>query len=248
MRIREVVALVVLVVPAGAHAQRLPFPGSGRRGPAQPVPLSPTPAPIARQMVYRRLPISVESYPLISHVEAPGLNGVGNTAAWTSLGAGTRLEYRLTPILSATADLTSSLPGSPLLVQTAELGTRIGPERSERRLYPFLDVRGAYIAAYNGELGSAAADQFVGSVTPNAYGPQYSHGFGGVVGVGMEYAVTSTLSLTTAGSVMRSRLTPHDFTATNGVSSFGMTEYRYTIGLKYNPVRRMVMPAFGDLR
>lgn len=246
MRVRAVVAIVLMLLPAGASAQRFPLPGAGRRGPAQPVPLSPQPEPIARALAYRRLRVSVESYPLISYVRAPGFAGDGRTSAWTSFGGGTRGEYRLTPHASATLDLTSSFAGSPVLVQTAEIGTRLSPERSERRVYPFVDVRIGYISAYDRSLGAIGNDPYVIPISQGVYGARYSNGFGGVAGIGMEYALTRSLSLTTAGSVMRSHMTAHDFASTQAVvPSFAMTSYRYTIGVKYSPVR-LVMPSERD--
>jgi hypothetical protein len=185
------------------------------------------------------LNLSVESYPLVSYIDAPGLASDGR-GAWTSLGAGTRAAYRLTPHVAATMDLTSSLAGSPLTVQTVELGTRLGPERSEQRWYPFVDIRAGYVAAYNSGLGSFVDNPF--TPTAGAYGVRYSHGFGAVAGVGMEYALTNTFSLTSGASVLRSRMTSQDFIGTSNVlPSFALTAYRLMLGVRYNPVR-MVIP------
>jgi hypothetical protein len=238
MRVRAVIAIGLLLVPAMASGQRVPMPRIGGTRPGQPVPLSPQPEAIARAIAYRRLNLSVESYPLISHVEAPGIAGVGSTSSWTSLGAGTRASYRLTPQVAATLDLTSSLFGSPMTVQTVEIGTRLGPERSERRLYPFVDVRAGYVAAYNSGLGSFVDNPY--SPTP-AYEFRYSHGFGGVAGVGMEYALTQSFSLTSGASVLRSHMTSNDFTGTSAVvPSFALTSYRIMLGIRYNPVRMFI--------
>jgi hypothetical protein len=239
MRVRAVVAIGLLLLPASASAQRVPLPRIGGAHPGQPVPLSPQPGAIARAIAYRRLNLSVESYPLISYVEAPGLASYGHSA-WTSLGAGTRASYRLTPHVAATMDLTSSLLGSPLTVQTAEIGARLGPERSERRLYPFLDIRAGYVAAYNSSLGSLVNDPFYPAPS-GTYAIRYSYGFGGVAGVGMEYALTNTFSLTSGATVLRSHMTSHDFTGTSAVvPSFALTSYRLMLGLKYNPVRMFI--------
>jgi hypothetical protein len=240
MRVRAVVALGLLLLPATASAQRVPLPRIGGGRPGQPVPLSPQPAEIARAIAYRRLNLSVESYPLISYIDAPGIAGAGRTSTWTSFGAGTRASYRLTPHVAATMDLTSSLFGSPLTVQTVEIGTRLGPERSERRLYPFVDIRAGYVAAYNSGLGSFIDNPNYPS-TAGAYGIRYSRGFGGVAGAGMEYALTNSFSLTGGASVLRSRMTSHDFTGTSAVvPSFALTSYRLMLGLKYNPVRMFI--------
>jgi hypothetical protein len=238
MRARAVVALGLLLLPATATAQRVPLPGIGGSRPGRPVPLSPQPEAIARQIAYRRLNLSVESYPLVSYVDAPGLASNGHSA-WTSLGAGTRASYRLTPYVAATMDLTSSIVGSPLTVQTVEIGTRLGPERSEERWYPFVDIRAGYVAAYSSALGYFADSPFTSTV--GASGVRYSHGFGGVAGVGMEYALTNTFSLTSGAAVLRSRMTSHDFIGTsNAVPSFALTSYRLLLGLRYNPVRMFI--------
>jgi hypothetical protein len=240
MRARNVVMIGVLLLPAVSSAQRMPQPRIGGRTPAQPVPLSPQPAPIARSTAYRRLNLSVETYPLVSYIQAPGMAGAGGASAWTTLGAGTRAEYRLSPLVSATMDVTTSFLGSPMHVQTAELGARFRPDRSERRLYPFIDVRAGFISAYNARLGTITDSPF-GFPTPQlTYGTLYSRGVGGVAGAGVEYTLTETFSLTTGGSVLRSQMSSQDFTGNTAVvPSFALTSYRYTVGLKYNPVRTL---------
>ena len=244
MRIRAVVAIVSLLLPAALSAQRVPLPGS-RRGPARPAPLPPQPGPIATELAYKRLRLTVESYPLISYVQSSGFAANGPTA-WT-FGAGTRADYRLTPKVSATLDLTSSFLGGPAITQTAELGTRVHPERSERRVYPFVDFRIGYISAYNKNPDTFVADPFIDPAAQGSYA-QYSRGFGAVGGVGMEYALTRSFSLTTAASVMRSRMTPHSLEGVQtGPRHYTMTSYRYTLGISYNPVR-LIRPAETNLR
>ena len=241
MRVRAVIAIGLLLLPPAASAQRLPLPriGIGGRHPGEPVPLSPPPAPVARAIAYRRLNVSIESYPLISHVDASGGVGIGRPTSWTSFGAGTRASYRLTPQIAATMDLTSSLFGGPMTVQTAEVGTRLGPERSERRLYPFVDLRVGYVSAYDAGLGSFVDNNYYPPV--GAGGVRYSRGFGGIAGVGMEYALTYTFSVTGGASLLRSHLTSSDFAGTSAVPSFALTSYRLMLGVRYNPVR-MVIP------
>lgn len=238
MRIRAVVALAMLLLPGVSSAQHFPRPRIGP-DPARPAPLpGRTPEPIARALAYRRLRLSIESYPLVSYVQSQGLSADGRGTAWTMIGGGTRAEYRATRFVSATMDLTSSFLGSPVRVQTAELGVRLRAERSERRLYPFVDARVGYVSAFNASLGTIS-DAPYGYPTPRgAYGVRYSRGFGGIAGAGVEYTLTRTISLTTAASVMRSRLTAHDIEPGQaGMPNFGMTSYRYTLGIKYNPVR-----------
>lgn len=240
MRFRAVVAIVSLLLPAGASAQRFPLPGTGRPRPGEPVPLPRQPEPIARELAYRRLRLSVESYSLISYVQSPGFTGDGRVSAWTTFGGGTRAEYRLTRLASATLDITSSFVGGPAISYTAEIGTRLRRERSERRMDPFVDLRLGYISAYNRELGSFVNDPFGYPTAQPSSLPSYSTGFGGVAGVGMEYWLTRTLSLTTAGSVMRNQMTARDFQgARPETPSYAMTSYRYTLGFKYNPVRTL---------
>ena len=238
MRTRVVVAMVsLLLLPAELLAQRVPMP-IGRRGPATPAPLPPAPEPIARELAYRRMRVSIESYPLASVIQSSGFSRDGRAETWATLGAGTRAEYRVTRFVSGTLDLTSSLVGGPVMVQTAELGARVRPERSERRWYPFVDARVGYVSAFHGGLGDFVDENF-GYPTPRgAYGARYSRGFGGVAGAGVEYALTRTFSLTTAGSIMQSRLTAHDFTGAQAADpNFGMSAFRYTIGVRYNPIR-----------
>src|SRR5438270_7858792 len=126
MRVRFIAMGALLLLPAAANAQqRVSRPRIGGRRPEEPVPLSPQPTPIGREIAYRRLNLSVESYPLITRIEAPALSADGRVSGWTAFGAGTRASYRLTPHIAATLDLTSSLLGSPVTVQTAEIGTRL---------------------------------------------------------------------------------------------------------------------------
>lgn len=248
MRIRAVVAIALLLLPAASSAQRFPLPGLPRRGAGRPEERPPRqPEPIARALAYRRWRLSVESYPLISHVQSPSFTVSGRRSSSTSFGGGTRAEYLLTPQVSATLDLTSSLFGSPLHVQTAEMGTRLRPERTERRAYPFVDLRVGYISAFDSRVGPIAIDEPFGvPVAVGMYGARYSRGFGGAAGVGMEYTLTRSLSLTTAASVMRSSMTAHDYQGFQTNSpGFGMTSYRYTLGVKYNPVR-MIIPSGTD--
>jgi hypothetical protein len=246
MRVRAFVAIVSLLLPAISSAQRLPVPGTaGRRGPAQPVPLSPQPEPIARAVEYQRWNLSIESYPLVSFVRAPGLSADPNVSGWSSIGAGTHAEYRLMPFMSGTLDVTTSIFGGPAYVSTAELGTRIRPDRSlDRRVYPFVDARFGYIMTSDRGLSSSGEDPFGNPRIPGSEGVRYARGWGGIAGAGVEYDLTRTLSLTTSASLLHTRLTSHDFRSTGPVDpTFAMRAIRYSIGLRYNPVR--VLKAVG---
>jgi len=240
MRRGALVAMVALLLPAEVSAQRLPLPG--RRGPARPAPLPPQPEPIARNLAYKRMRLAVESYPLISHVRAPEFASGGLAGSWTSFGTGTRADYRVTRHVSLTMDLTSSFAGGPLDVHTAELGTRLRPERSDRRAYPFVDLRAGYILSSRGYFDPITED-YGYHTSPNGNSFRYSEGVGAVAGVGMEYTLTRTLSLTTAASVMTNRMTMHSLVGPGpNERSYGMTLYRYTVGIRYNPVRVVRLP------
>src|SRR5690349_17499705 len=146
MRARVLAAMVVLMLPSALSAQRIHLP-IGRRAP-RPEPLPPQPGPIARENAYRRWRLSVESYPMVSYFQASGF------PSWVSFGAGSHADYLINRHVSATLDMTSSLIGSPSVVSTAELGTRLHPEWAEHRLWPYVDLRVAYISIYNRQLGT----------------------------------------------------------------------------------------------
>jgi len=249
MRARTFAVIASLVIPTLAQAQRIPDAGTiRRRGPAQPAPLPPQPEPIARAVAYKRWNLSIESYPLVSWVRAPGYSADGSVSGWTSVGAGTRGEYRLAPNVSATLDLTSTLFGGPANVYSAELGARFRPDRSERRLYPFIDARFGYIATSSADFSSSYQDPFGTSAIRGVNAPSYSRGFGAIVGTGAEYDLTSTLALTTSISALRTRLTSHVLQSGQFVDpSFTMTAVRYSIGIRYNPIQILKAVGPGQL-
>ncbi|HEY2378668.1 MAG TPA: hypothetical protein VGH98_21990 [Gemmatimonadaceae bacterium] len=240
---RAAIAMFSLVLPAVLSAQRIavPLPVTTPR-PARPAPLPPQPTPIAQDLAYRRLRLSVESYPMVSSFSAPGYASDGRFASWRSFGTGTRADYRLTRYLSATLDMTSSFLGGPALVETAEVGTRVGRPREGGRFYPFADLRAGYIAAFTKNAGSIVG--VYGGPTPQgSYVASYSHGIGGIGGAGFEYAFTRMLSLTTELSVMQSGMQTHAFEGPIITDRhFGMTTIRYTLGLRFNPVRYVRTP------
>ncbi len=237
MRIRVAVVVAALLLPAGVSAQVLPLPLPGRRPhPGAPQPMPPEAGPIARELHYTRLRISVESYPLLSFVQSSGFAN-GGSSTWASLGAGTRAEYRLTHFMSATLDLTSSMLGGPVDLNTAELGTRFGRPRTERRLEPFADLRVGYASATSPELGSYMNDPIGYPIPHGSYGSRYSSGWGGVAGIGAEYGLTRTFSLTSELLATHSRMSAHDVLSTVAQPDYGITSVRYVLGIKYNPVR-----------
>lgn len=230
MRIRTLTAAALLLLPSVAEAQVRPRVGG--RHPGQPVPLSGQPEVIARSLALTRSRYSVETYPLISRVSTPGV------AAYTSLGTGTRLDWRLTPYMSWTFDLTGSYLGGPAIAETAELGMRFRSDNWEQRIRPFADVR----------VGIEHARESFSQGTPLGIGPasglagtsRYSRGFGAVAGAGIETSITNTFALTSAVSVLRTNMETYRMT---GVSvpvpgdDFRMTTYRLAVGVRYNPVR-----------
>jgi hypothetical protein len=240
---RIAIAIVSLLLPAALNAQRIPLP---RPRPARPAPLPPQPAPIANDLAYRRMHLSIESYPMISYFHAPGYASNGLMPSWTTFGIGTRADYRLTRNLSATMDMTSSFLGGPALVQTAELGTRVGRERSYAKFYPFADLRVGYVGAFTSNPYSI--DGIYGGPTQQgSVVASYSHGFGGIGGLGMEYALTRMVSLTTELSIMQSGMKTHAFDGPVITDRhFGMTSARYILGVRFNPVR--AIRTGGDAR
>ena len=240
------VATGALLSPADLSAQRLPLPGITKR-PGRPADLPPQPTPIARELQYRRWRLSVESYPLVSFVQAPGLSFNHAMPSFATFGTGTRADYLLTRNISATYDMTASIVGGPAHTYSGELGTRLHPEWAEHRLHPYVDLRAAYLVAYDSRLGTSAypfTDPFVSDQTV----VRYSRGFGAVGGVGVEYPFTARWSLTTAGSVFNGRMRAHDFDAPSGLGSFRLTSFRYTLGVRYTPIR-IVQSALGtDIR
>jgi hypothetical protein len=103
MRIRAIVAIVVLLLPAGLSAQRVPRRVTEKRGPARPAELPPQPGPVARVLEYKRWYVrshfSMESYPLVSYIQSGRFAADGRTS-WTTFGAGTRIDYRVTRFVS----------------------------------------------------------------------------------------------------------------------------------------------------
>lgn len=234
MRARSVVAIALLLVPVALSAQRIPMRVGGRRPRPE---LPPQPGSVAREMAYKRLRVAFESYPMVSRIEAPGSTAPAFDS-WTSFGMGTRASYRLSRYSAATLDMTSTIYGGPSLTQTAELGMRFGPQRSEARWYPFLDVRGGWVSSFDSFY--TPVDQLSGISVSST---RYSQGFGTVGGGGLEMAITRRFSLTTAASVMRSTVHAMAFRNSQpGPDHYTMTAYRYSIGLRYNPVRYMKTP------
>lgn len=233
MRIRLATALVLLALPGLAEAQRR-FPWFGRgRGDGREMP--PVPGQISRELSYRRLRYSIESYPFITTIRAPGFTAPGALSKWTSFGLGEHLSYRISPWFAAAVDVTSAQIGGNAATETIELGARFGPERWNHRVHPFVDTRIGWLRAYDGWFGGST---FAVSTPTSMQEPKYGEGFGGVVGVGAERSVTSTLSLTTAFAYSRNRLDTRAINPGTSVRErYTLTARRYIIALRWNPVR-----------
>jgi hypothetical protein len=115
----------------------------------------------------------------------------------------------------------------------------------DQALRPFFDVRAAYMHMYD-----LYAIPIAGSVSGRGLNHQfvqearYSRGFGSVVGAGLEYSLTRSLSLTTALTAMRNRMTTYRLSGPANVpngSTYWMTSFRYSLGLKFNPVRALYL-------
>lgn len=240
MRARLALTFVVLAIPViAADAQRLPTPRG--RGPARPAELPPQPGAIAREFAYKRLPYSAESYPLLSFNSASAPVAAGGMSSWVSWGFGQRIDYRMGPAISATVDLTSSLFGAPVRTETAELGFRLRPDRNTNRLYPFVDARFGYMQAFQSQFRPFDVTDPFAEGAPGQ-GSRWSRGFGAVGGGGMEYALSRMFSVTSSAMVMRSRMTTHTFLTGGEETRYWLTTYRYTLGLRFNPVRSVPTP------
>jgi opacity protein-like surface antigen len=192
-------------------------------------------------LAYKRSRWSAEGYSLITSLQVPA--AAGGVTRYTSPGAGTRADYRYTDHFSATVDVTASIPGSAATAQTAEVGSRYSPLPWDRQIRPFLDVRAAYMSMYDLYAMRTPASIVAGAPDQQPIeGGRYSRGFGGLGGAGFEYSLTHSFALTTEFSAIRNRMTMYRFTGPatipNG-NSYWMTSFRYTLGLKFNPVRTL---------
>jgi hypothetical protein len=236
MRIRAVVSIALVALPTMLQAQRLPV-LIGRRHPgrAEPPPTAPA---IARQLSYRRMRISVESYPVTNFVSAPAY--VSGVSRWTSYGLGAHVDYRFTRFVAATMDATSTMIGGPGNAQTLELGTRLHRERTESRAYPFFDARVGYLQDYYNFFPSINGIAIGSPQRPAGF--EYSRGFGASTGVGTELALTRRFSFTPALSFLRGQMNGYGYYSYNGTTPGGPSKYmmntwRLTLALRYNPVR-----------
>lgn len=245
MRARLALLVLIAIPTVTASAQRLPTPGSRR--PARPAELPPQPGSIAREFAYayKRMPYSAESYPLLSYNNASAPVTTGGLSSWVSWGLGQRIDYRVAPKVSATLDFTSSFMGAPIRTESAELGLRLRPDRNEDRFYPFVDLRFGYLQAFQSQFRPFDVEDPFGGGAPGQ-GSRWSRGFGAVAGGGMEYGLSRMFSLTTGAMLMRSRLTSRTFLAGGEDTRYWLTTYRYTLGLRFNPVRTVQPPVYPN--
>jgi hypothetical protein len=237
MRRRFALVLSLLLLPALADAQRTMVP---RRGPARPAPMPPQAPAIAREYSYVRLPYSVESYPFISQFSANGFVAPGIMSNWTAGGIGTRLDYRLSSYVSLTLDATGDVMGGPARTRTLEIGTRLRTKASERRLHPYVDARFGYLSATDSYVRPFDYVDPYTTFTPMGPGTRYSDGWGALGGVGMEYRLTNWVSLTSSASAMQSWMSMYRFQGNEpGTTKYTMRQYRYTVGVRFHPVKLM---------
>ena len=238
MRIRTAVIAVALLLPVVSSAQvRRPRIGGGAR--PEPAPLGPQPEAIRRAQAIVRSRLSVETYPMISRVSAPGFSGGRPISSWTSFGGGTHLDYRHTELLSSTVDITSSYMGGAAATETIEAGFRLRPQEWMARTRPFADLRFGFEHSSD-HFSNASGDIGIGPATQYSSGLRYSRGFGGIAGAGAEFALTNSFSLMSELSVMRANMSTYRYTFTSvptADASYRMTTYRLMFGLRYNRVR-----------
>lgn len=224
MRIVLVALLGVVAVPSLLEAQfRRP---TRRPPPSIPAELPPAAPAVEKALAYRRVRLAIETYPLVSVIHAPALG-----PTWSSVGAGSHAEYRLTPWVLGSLDLTAAAWGSPSRSETAELGMRIMTERFESRTRPYADIRVGYMHTYDPNFTR-------GGETVPGYS---SDGFGGILGGGFHRDLNNSFSLTTGASVMHGRLARTGPVAAS--PSYSFTAYRFTVGLRYNRVRQVLTAA-----
>jgi hypothetical protein len=238
MRNRQLALVLALVVlPAALAAQGY---GVRIRNRSPRAPLPPTAPTVAREMnyVYRRMAFSVESYPMVSVVSAAGFLAEGSTSHWTSYGLGQRLSIRMKPYLFGTLDLTQSPFGGMAQTNTVELGARFLPDIWDHKIHPYADVRVGYMDSYSSYGG--IDNQYNDPGIVGIRGSRYAYGFGGIAGAGISTSISRTLMLTVGTSVMQNRMTNHrisEATTGNGPNSYKITSYRYSVGLRWNPLK-----------
>ncbi len=241
MRIRMFVVAALVTSPMVLSAQIRRRPGVTREPATQPASLPPEMPEVGRSLAYRRSRLSTEAYAAVSTLQLPAAPGL--TTSSTNFGAGTHADFRLDEHFALTGDMTLSYAGDPTLVMTAEVGSRFTPRARGARTRPFVDLRAGYVYMYNtlapdGTPGLGGSGQQYGQYL------RYMRGFGGVTGTGFEYSLTNSLAVTTEVLAMRDRLTTYRSTSPTVIptgSSFWVTSYRLTLGIRYNAARALML-------
>jgi hypothetical protein len=158
------------------------------------------------------------------------------------IGSGSHGDYRMTDRFAMTFDVTSTLPFTTTMDGTVELGTRFRPLPWGVNVRPYFDIRGAY--SYLSDMYAASSDLFTTGSSGGAFvsgeSGRRSRGVGGLVGAGLEYYFTRSMAVTTGVTAARSHMTAYrmtGFAVQPNASTYWMTSARYTLGLKFNPVR-----------
>jgi hypothetical protein len=235
--------LALAAIPSQAMAQ-VRRPGIRRGTPPPSAPLPPQAPAVANALSYHRARWSVEGYSLISTYQVPVGNGVSSS---TSFGGGTHGGFRLNNHYSIGVDGTAAYSSSPITSETVEAGVRYMPLSLEGSLRPFFDARGMFTHMYD-EYSSQGAG--IGFSQFDQYS-RYSRGLGAIAGAGVERSITRSLSLTTEILAMRSRMTAYRVTGPGTIpagTSYSITSFRYTLGLKYNRMSIMRQTQNTNLR
>jgi hypothetical protein len=243
MRSRALFVVALLSVPAVSIAQagvRLPR-GTGATPGTRPANLPPEIPAVARALEFRRSRWSGEGYSMFSAIQVPAASG---STSYTAVGAGTRADYRFAEHFSATLDVTASFLGSFANSQTGEFGTRYVPNPRGQTIRPYFDIRAAYTHVNNQYSLPNEDGQGPVAVPPQQFAQErgrYTGGMGAVGGMGFEYSVTNSLAFTNEITAMRTHMNSHvlSISANNPSSTYWMMSYRYTLGLKYNPVQAL---------
>jgi hypothetical protein len=253
MRVRLLALAVVLALPGLSAAQRIPV-----RPPTIPIPKQPPKEPpaVAREMNFRRMRWSSETFQLSSLTYMPAPSGA--MTRYMTMGAGTHYEYRLgmADRRAFTVDMAGGAsgndPDNPLLMLGTELGGRFysRPHPDGARYYT--DARLSYSGTLNAELSGTSTNWNAGS--SGAGRGQHARGFGVVAGVGAEVPFTVRFSFYGGLSLARSRMTIFGYddvdrnsnlldllTPGEAKGHLWATSLRMQVGFRYNPVRYLTL-------
>ncbi len=231
----SIVTLAVAALPSVAAAQvRQP-----RRPPVPPPQITtsdlPPQAPVVNHALdYQRAHWAIDAYTFVSSYASP--TGLGTTSKYTTVGSGTRADYRISPHVSATVDLTSTYPFGPSMTLTGEAGSRYWSTSRESLMRPYIDLRGVYLRMSD-QFDTPAAG--TGSATPYGYTTynRYSQGVGALVGAGFERTINNSFSVTTGLAAVRAAMNTYRIESTGQIpdhSRYWTTSMRFMLGISYN--------------